>query len=182
MRKVIILSGIIIAIVVFAIVGFMFYTKSFSPKGVTAFNEEENEITVTYSRPFKREREIFGELVPFDKVWRTGANEATVFKTLKDIKIDDSVLPSGSYSIFTIPGEESWKVIFNKETGQWGINPFSGLANRDPEQDVLEIEVHAIQTQDTFEQFTINFDHVGNEIDMVLMWDQTLVVVPINSM
>ncbi|MEL7001610.1 MAG: DUF2911 domain-containing protein [Bacteroidota bacterium] len=179
MKKIIVISGIGIAFVAAGIIGFRFYTKSFSPQGVSEFEEADRKLRITYSRPFKRERKIFGELVPYNKVWRTGANEATSFETNIDLKIEGKLLPAGTYSIFTVPGEESWQVIFNKEVGQWGIDVFSGEANRDDSMDVLTIEVQPIQTQHVFEQFTIDFEHVAHEIEMVLIWDQTLVVVPI---
>lgn len=181
MRKIIVISGIIIAIVIIGIVGLRFYTKSFSPQEVSKFEEEGNNIRVTYSRPFKKDRKIFGELVPYDKVWRTGANEATIFETASDIKLGKQILAAGSYSLFTIPGKDTWKIIFNKEIGQWGVGFLSGEANRNPELDVLTIEAQPITTQHTFEQFTINFDHVEHELDMIIMWDQTLVVVPITE-
>lgn len=181
MRKIIVVGGILVAAMAVFMVGMRFYTKSFSPQDTTVYAQEEAEISVTYSRPFKKEREIFGPdgLVPYGKVWRTGANEATVFTTNTDLKIGNKLLPAGSYSLFTVPRPDTWTIIFNKETDQWGISPFSGEANRDPEKDALTLEVAAIKTRDLFEQFTISFERMGQEIEMILMWDQTLVVVPI---
>lgn len=181
MKKVVVVSGIAIALIAAGIIGFRFYTKSFSPQDTIVFEEEDRKISVTYSRPSKRGRTIFGGLVPYDNVWRTGANEATIFETNHDLQVDGNLLPAGTYSLFTVPGKDTWQVIFNKEYGQWGLDIFSGEANRDPGMDELSIEIQPILTQHTFEQFTIDFEHVDHEIEMVLIWDQTLVVVPIKS-
>lgn len=179
MKKIIVAGGIVVAIVVVILVGMRFYTKSHSPQDTAVYDWDDAHITVSYSRPYKNDRQIFGALVPYDEVWRTGANEATTFTTSEDLTIGKKLLPAGSYSIFTIPGPEKWTVIFNKETEQWGISPFTGKANRDPENDVLTVEVASIKTKDLFEQFTISFERMGQEIEMIMMWDHTLVVVPI---
>lgn len=78
------------------------------------------DITVDYSSPSAKGREIWGELVPYDKVWRIGANEATKISLSKDALVEGSVLSAGTYSLFAIPGKEKWTVIFNKEANQWG--------------------------------------------------------------
>lgn len=177
MKKLIIIAGVVIAIIAIAFVGMRIYTKQFSPQDTASYSNENVEISVSYSRPYKKDRDVFGSLVPFGETWRTGANEATVLTTNKDLDIKGKTLPAGSYSLFTVPGENSWKVIFNEETGQWGIN-FSGEANKVDQQDVLTVEVAAVNSPDVFEQFTISFEKMGEEIEMILMWDQTLVVVP----
>ena len=115
--------------------------------------------------------------MPYDKVWRTGANEATTFQTNKDLQIEGNTLKRGKYTLWTIPGEETWKVIFNSEYGQWGIGS-DGEANRDPAKDVLTVDVRAVQQEQIFEQFTISFEKVGEDAEMVLIWDKTLVAVP----
>lgn len=153
--------------------------KSLSPEDQVVFNQNDATIKVFYNRPYKKDREIFGALVPFDKVWRTGANEATTFETDKDIKIHGKPLKAGKYSLWTVPGEDTWKIIFNSEYGQWGINS-KGEANRSPDLDVLQIEVVPVQQDQTFEQFTIAFENAGDETEMVLAWDKTLVSVPIS--
>lgn len=178
MRKLIVAGGIIVAVIIVGMVGLRFYTKSFSPQDKAVFEGEKTQLSVSYSRPYKKEREIFGDLVPYNQVWRTGANEATTFTTSRDLMIGNKLLKAGSYSLFTIPRSNNWTVIFNNEVGQWGIVPFSGEANRDPQQDALTIDVATIKTPDLFEQFTITFEQMGQEIEMILMWDHTLIVVP----
>ncbi|MDX1628451.1 MAG: DUF2911 domain-containing protein [Fulvivirga sp.] len=180
MKKFVIISGIVIGVVVLALVGLRVYTKQFSPVDEVVYKQDNTIIKVQYSRPYKKGRDVFGSLVPYGETWRTGANEATIFTSSKDLLIKGKkVLPAGSYSLFTVPNEDTWEIIFNKETGQWGIEPFSGKANRDPEKDVLKVTVNALKTPDVFEQFTISFEKMGEEIEMILMWDQTLVVLPL---
>ncbi len=78
------------------------------------------KIKLNYSSPAVRERKVWGELVKYDVVWRTGANEASVFETDRTLMVDTFLLEAGKYSIFTIPGKEMWKVVFNKDWDQWG--------------------------------------------------------------
>ena len=90
--------------------------KPLSPKATA-----ENDIAkITYGQPSKRDRVIFGDLVPYNQVWRTGANEATIITLKKDAMLGDKKVKAGTYTLFTIPGEQSWKVILNGKTGQWG--------------------------------------------------------------
>lgn len=151
--------------------------KAFSPEEEVVFSDGDLEVQVFYNRPYKKNREIFGGLVPYGKVWRTGANEATVFQTNRTITIEGKKLNPGKYSFWTIPDSTTWQVIFNSQTGQWGIN-HTGEANRDPMLDVLTIPVHAVKQTREFEQFTISFEKVGEEAEMVLLWDKTVVAVP----
>ena len=94
----------------------------------------EAQITIAYSSPAVKEREIWGALVPYGQVWRTGANEATTFETSADIQINGKTLQAGKYSVFTIPGESSWTVIFNSVVEQWGAFRY------DASKDVLRVE------------------------------------------
>ncbi|MBT1704215.1 DUF2911 domain-containing protein [Chryseosolibacter indicus] len=153
-------------------------TKSFSPEDNIVYSQDDLSIKVFYNRPYKKERQVFGALVPYDKVWRTGANEATTFETNKDLIIEGKTLKAGKYSLWTIPRQEIWTVIFNSEYGQWGINS-KGEANRQPEKDVLSIDVSSVQQDQIFEQFTISFEKTGEDLEMVLAWDKTLVALPI---
>jgi hypothetical protein len=152
-------------------------TKSFSPEDNVVFHHDDLTIKVFYNRPYKKGREIFGKLVPYGKVWRTGANEATTFETTKDLKIEGKILRKGIYSLWTIPGPDKWTIIFNSEHGQWGINS-EGEANRSPDRDVLTVEIAALHQEKEFEQFTIAFNMTGEEAEMVLLWDKTLVAMP----
>jgi hypothetical protein len=181
MKRLVIISGVGVALLI--VLGFVAnffvrqHKKSFSPEEEVTYNSGDLTINVFYNRPFKKGRDIFGGLVPYDKVWRTGANEATTFQTNKDLLIEGKTLKRGKYTLWTIPGEETWKIIFNSEYGQWGIGS-DGEANRNPANDVLTIDVHAVQQEQVFEQFTISFEKVGEDNEMVLIWDKTLVAVP----
>jgi hypothetical protein len=188
MKRFLIFTGI--AVLVIIILGgiVMFFmrkqTKSFSPEDKITFSQDSLTINVLYNRPYKKERQIFGEsdqgtppLVPYGKVWRTGANEATIFETNKDISFDGKVLKTGKYSLWSIPEEDTWTIIFNSEYGQWGIN-YDGEANRDPAKDVLQVKANAVKQDREFEQFTISFEKTGEDAEMVLIWDKTLVALP----
>lgn len=180
MRKYLIFTGIAVAILILLAWGILTYVKvqvkSKSPDDLVSFGDGTLKIELFYNRPFKKDREIFGKLVPYNKVWRTGANEATTFETNKALSFDGNTLPAGKYSLWTIPGPELWTIIFNKETGQWGID-YNGEANRKPELDVLHVEVSPVTQERVFEQFTILFEKKSPDYEMVLVWDKTLVPV-----
>ena len=178
MKKAVVLFGIIIVLVASAFIYFrFFYTKSFSPEAAVEFTAGDLTINVFYNRPFKKGREIFGGLEPFGKVWRTGANEATIFETNKDLTIQGKVLKAGKYTLWTIPGEQTWKILFNTEIGQWGID-FNGESNRNPENDVLVAEVPSLLQDKIIEQFTISVEKMDDEIQLILLWDKTVVTLP----
>jgi hypothetical protein len=173
------LIGIAVIAAIVAFIGFMQLknTKSFSPEDEVVFKEGDLTIKVFYNRPSKKGREIFGGLVPYDQVWRTGANEATTFETNEDLLIEGQTLKAGKYSLWTIPRDTTWTIIFNSEHGQWGLNS-KGEANRNPQLDVLKIDALAVRQDQEFEQFTIAFEKTGEDAEMVLIWDKTLVSVP----
>ncbi|MCU0356146.1 MAG: DUF2911 domain-containing protein [Cyclobacteriaceae bacterium] len=181
MKKFIIISaiGIVLLVILVAVVSAirLKQMKSFSPEEIVTLSEDGLLVTVHYNRPFKKGRDIFGGLVPYGQVWRTGANEATIFETNKPLRFNGEVLSAGKYSLWTIPDSTSWQVIFNSETGQWGINS-KGEANRNPSLDVLQVSAVAVQHDKEFEQFTIRFDVMEKEAEMVFLWDRTVAVVP----
>ncbi|MBW1295574.1 DUF2911 domain-containing protein [Aquimarina litoralis] len=156
-------------------------TKKHSPEETVTHVSNEATFTVFYNRPFKKGREIFGALVPFDQVWRTGANEATTFTTDKKILVDGSELNAGTYTLWTIPGKQSWKVIFNEEQYNWGVSLTNGEPARNPEKDVLIIEVPVQHLLNVIEQFSIYFQEANNFTIMFLAWDQTGIAIPIKS-
>ena len=111
-----------------------------SPPGTATGKVGAATITINYSSPSVKGRKIWGDLVPYGKEWRAGANEATIFETDKDVKVEGKALPAGKYSLFAIPGEKEWTIIFNSETGQWGVKQ-GGVANLDRSKDVLAVTV-----------------------------------------
>jgi hypothetical protein len=103
-------------------------------------------VSINYGAPSLRGRKILGTVEPYGKPWRSGANQSTTFTTDKDITVEGKTLPAGKYSFFTVPGETEWKIIFNSQTGQWGIKKDATdtrgyAANEDPSKDVLVVTV-----------------------------------------
>jgi hypothetical protein len=175
-RILIILVSIVIVLGV--LFKFMQYnTKKASPEDTVVYTKNGKEISVFYCRPSKKGREIFGGLVPYDKVWRTGANEATTFTTGTDIVIGEKTLPAGKYTLWTIPGKEEWTVIFNSKEYGWGIT-FGGEASREAAADVLEVKVPVEPLAEPVELFTISFED-ADSVKLVFSWDKTRVAVPI---
>lgn len=155
-------------------------TKAYSPEDTVTYVQGNLELEVFYNRPYKKDRVIFGGLVPYGEVWRTGANEATTFSTNSDILIDGSLLPAGKYTLWTIPGPDSWKVIFNSEMYPWGITT-KGEPYRDPAFDVLTLELPVNTSYNSTEQFSIFFEEANNFILMMLAWDRTVISIPISK-
>lgn len=131
-------------------------------------------ITIDYSSPSVKGRKIWGGLLPYGKVWRAGANEATIFQTDKDIKVEGKALPAGKYSFFTTPGEMEWEIIFNSETGQWGDKE-GGDANLDPAKNVLTVKVKPVKSASMNERLVYVITGKG----FVLRWENLEVPVGI---
>jgi len=130
-------------------------------------------ITVDYSSPRGKGRKIIGGVVPFDKEWRTGANEATTFDTTADLTIGGTAVPAGKYTLYTLPGEKSWKLIINKQTGQWGTE-------YDKQQDLLRATMN-VSTVPATENFTISFHEMGKGCHLYLDWETTRAAVEISE-
>lgn len=124
-------------------------------------------VTVNYGRPSKRGRDIFGGLVPFGRVWRTGANEATAFTTTKALRFGNATVPAGSYTLYTMPDQGGkWQLIINKQTGQWGT-VYSEA------QDLVRIPLTVEQTPAVVEQMGITVTTAGNGGELAVLWDRT---------
>ena len=131
------------------------------------------EIEVQYSRPSKRGRVIFGGVVPFGKIWRTGADNCTKINFSTDVIIDGKTINSGIYSIFSIPNKETWNVIFYSDTDIWGVPK-----NWDESKIVFqsELDTSKIEKDNIIESFTISFNNLSNnDVDMKISWDDTSV-------
>lgn len=134
------------------------------------------KIDLTYARPSMKGRKIFGALEPFDKVWRTGANSATVIKFSDAVKVEGKDLPAGEYALFTIPGKTEWTIIFNKGTKEWGSYTYSEA------NDVLRVKVKPTTLKDKVETFTIQFANISDTAaDLQLSWENTLVNVKLTT-
>jgi Protein of unknown function (DUF2911) len=121
---------------------------------------------IDYGRPGKRGRVIFGEVVPYGEVWRTGANAATQFRTDKALDFGGTVVPAGFYTIWTVPGKDGWKLRFNGETGQWGT------AHKD-EKDLYTVDMKVSQLPAVAERFTISVAPSDQGGALNLDWDTT---------
>jgi len=170
--SIIALFGILLILII------RYTTKAHSPEDIVTYSEGNLQIEVVYNRPFKKDREIFGSLVPYNEVWRTGANEATTFETNQDILVDGSILKAGKYTLWTIPMEGSWKVIFNSQMYPWGIN-LDKEAYRDAAYDSLILERPVEKIEKPLEQFTIQFEENSDFITLVLAWDRIRINVPL---
>jgi len=177
-RLLIILSILAIGLLLYSVFVENIFSPRLSPKDSAKISLNDLDIKIEYNRPSKRERDIFGALVPFDQVWRTGANEATTFETNKDLTINGMSLKKGKYTIWTVPMANSWKVMFNSKQYEWGVNE-KMQPMWDPNYDVLEIEVATKKIKSTVEKFTIAFDHTTGNLKLTMAWDSTLIEVPI---
>ena len=157
-------------------------TKKHSPQVTHTYKKEGFDLSVTYSSPFKKGRVIFGELVPYNRTWRTGANEPTTFTTGSDIHIADKELAQGKYSLWTVPNPENWAVIFNEKVPDWGVTLSSKgqETTREPEYDVVQVAVPVQSLPQSEESFTIDFNSEDGQLYLNLYWDTTKVKVPIN--
>lgn len=131
------------------------------------------EVHLEYSRPSAKGRTIFGDLVPYDKLWRTGANAATKVTFSENVVIEGQDLEAGSYALFTIPGENEWTIIFNTDTEQ------GGTGNYDEEKDALRVTVKPQALSQHVETFTIGINDItSSSATMNLRWENTQVIVP----
>jgi len=132
-------------------------------------------IKTDYSSPRMKGRKIFGDLVPFGEVWRTGANEATTFVTSSDVVVGGKAVPAGKYTIFTVPAADKWTLIINKKTGEWGI-PYKYESD---ELDRVDMKVSKLSSP--MENFTIAYDKAGNGCGMSIEWESTKATVDITA-
>jgi Protein of unknown function (DUF2911) len=134
-------------------------------------------VELTYSRPSIKGRKIFGDLVPFGKVWRTGANNATIIKFNDAVEIGGKKIDTGSYALYTIPSEGSWEIIINKGTTNWGTNGYTDSG------DVVRFKVPSMKMATAVETFSMQFANVKPEsCELHIMWDKTAIAVPIKAL
>jgi hypothetical protein len=150
-------------------------SKRPSPPGTAEVTLKNKEITIDYSRPSLKGRKVGQELAPYGKVWRTGANEATALNTAIDLNIGGAKVPAGKYTLYTLPSEGTWKLIINKQTGQWGTQ-------YDESQDLARVDMKKTALPQPVEQFTISFDKKNeNTANLNLDWENTRVSVEIKA-
>jgi len=146
-------------------------SKRKSPPAQVSQEVNGTTVTIDYSQPSKRGREVFGSLEAYGKVWRTGANESSWIEVSNDVKVEGESLAAGKYGLFTIPGEDEWTIIFNKKWDGWGAYEYN------QSDDVLRVKVKPTSTDGVVEMFTIEISEDGN---VTLAWDETQVAFAIN--
>ena len=150
-------------------------SKRPSPPGKAEVTLKGKAATIDYRRPFMKGRKIMGGLVPYGEVWRTGANEATTLTTAVALNIAGAKVPAGTYTLWTLPSEGTWKLIINKQTGQWGTN-------YDEKQDLVRVDMQKSHLEKPVEQFTISFERKGDDsASLVLQWENTSVSVAVKA-
>lgn len=141
-----------------------------SPVAIASARYKDTYLKVVYGQPSKKGRVIFGNVVPYGQVWRTGANESTEITFTKDITVNATLLKAGTYSLFTIPAQDHWTVIFNSDLGMWGAY------NYNPKTDVLHFDVPVQLLKDVaYEPFTIVLEQKSDRVEMSMMWDNVKV-------
>ncbi len=129
---------------------------------------------LVYSRPLRNGRNVFGELLEYNKIWRLGANEATEIEFYKDVLINGKVVPKGRYTLYGIPLEDKWTIIVNRETDIWGAFKY------DSGKDVVRVDAAVQKQTEPQEAFTMFFEKSNGGFVMVAAWDTSLVTVPIS--
>jgi len=146
-----------------------------SPNAVITQRIGVTDITVNYCRPSVRERNIFGDLVPYDKVWRAGANEATTISFNYPVKFEKNEVPAGKYGFFVIPGRDSWTLILNSEWDQWGAY------NYNEKKDVLRVKVRKKDIEIT-EMCTFSFMEIKNTSGILALdWENTRIIIHLET-
>lgn len=133
-------------------------------------------IELTYSRPAAKGRKVFGDLVPYDKLWRTGANAATKLVFTEPVEIGGKKLDTGAYVIYSVPGVENWEIIINKGLKNWGIDGYK------ENEDVVRFKIAPVKQKTNTETFTMQFINVTSEsCTLQISWEKTIVNIPITT-
>ena len=131
-------------------------------------------IELTYSRPSAKGRKVFGDIVPMDKLWRTGANGATRITFASPVEMGGKKIDTGSYVLYTVPGENTWEVVLNKGLKNWGVDGYK------ESEDVVRFKVPSVNSSANTETFTMQFANVKAEsCDLQLMWEKKAISIPI---
>ncbi len=167
-KRSMLLVAFIVAILAASLIAQEQPKQPLSPPGTATFTFADGKtVTITYSRPSMRGRKIFGGLVPYGQVWRTGANAATSLKTDVNLTIGGASVPAGSYTLYSIPNESGWKLIINKQTGQWGTD-------YEEKDDLARVDMKVASNATPAEQFTISLDKAGaSAATLKLDWAST---------
>jgi Protein of unknown function (DUF2911) len=164
-----IIGGILLFLLLVAL--YLRWSGKKSPKAIAQATQNGMTVKVLYCQPSKNDRTIFGGVVKYDKVWRTGANAATIIELAQDVRINGNRLTKGRYSLYTIPTPNDWTVIINRRTGQWGVS-YKEAA------DIMRFPASTRPYSPAAEQFFISFEPQPGGLNMLLTWDDVQVVVP----
>src|SRR5579859_245689 len=178
MKKMLVMGGALSLILVCALVVAAQQDKSKRPSPPAQASWDlggGKAVTVDYSSPRTKGRKIYGELVPFGQVWRTGANEATTLVTPVDLTIGGTAVPAGSYTIFTVPNKDKWALVISKKTGEWGTD-YPG-----EKEDLARIDMK-VASGPAMENFTISLDKGAKGCTLKMAWDTTVASVDVSSM
>ncbi len=170
--------GILVVVYLIYFLYMILTTRSYSPAETKKFSYNGLEVKLVYARPYKKGRLIFGEekdaaLVPHGKYWRLGANEATEITFSRNINFAGKPIQAGSYRMYAVPNVNSWDIFLNNELGKWGY------FEPDYDLDVVKAEIPVTKAPSEVEQLTINFTHDSTRMIMDVLWDKTVVSVPI---
>lgn len=145
-----------------------------SPVGKISQNVGLTDISIEYSRPSMKGRKVFGGLVPYNELWRTGANASVKVTFSENVKVGGQDLKKGTYALYTIPGEKEWTVIFHKNLEHWGIDDYK------QEEDACRFVVKSMTNSNSVESFTMGIDNLKNgSCEITLAWDKTSVAIPV---
>ncbi len=176
MKKILFLT---VLLAVFATANAQIKTPAPSPTGKISQDIGLIKVDIEYSRPSAKGRKIFGDLVPFGTMWRTGANASTKVTVSDDVKVGGMPLPKGTYALYTIPGEKEWTIIFYKNTTFWGAPEPKDFKEEDVQ---ARFTVSSIPIRDLVETFTLNINNLRNSGgDLEIIWEYTKVLIPIST-
>lgn len=171
-----ILLALFVALTVFGADAQDLKLPALSPTARISQDFSTSAIDIVYSRPSMRGRRIFGDLVAYGQVWRTGANAATKVKFGEDVTVGGQEIKAGEYALYTIPGQGSWEVILNKGTSNWGSSGYSKA------EDVARFRIKTKYVDDLVHSFTINISHITfNACKIDLSWEHTMVSIPVKA-
>lgn len=163
-------------VILSSLMGQSIKTPAASPTQTIKQDFALSSLEITYSRPSMKGRTIFGDLVPFGKPWRTGANNATKITFGEDVKVGGVAVKAGSYALYTIPGQSEWEVILNKGTGNWGIMGYNAA------DDVAKFKVSSVNVGFSTETFSMQIGNVtNNSAEIVLWWDRTAIMFTVSA-
>lgn len=177
-RILVFLSIIALGLLLYSVFVENIFAPRLSPKDTVKFELNDLKLKIFYNRPYKKNREIFGALVPYNQVWRTGANEATTFETNKKLDVNGFTLAEGKYTLWTVPRDSVWTVIFNSKQYKWGVNE-QMQPMWDPNYDAVSVDVPVQKLNTTVEQFTIAFDNSTDNLFLTMAWDDVKISVPL---